>query len=117
MNDTDKLEHETRNDAAWHLLFEKYDILHHIEQEGCFQISATQIKEFREPRLMAKFDHIINLPKLFKQNKLSILPITRGDYIISHFDAYHKFEPMSPEVTRISLPYYIQSLDVDSITS
>lgn len=84
MNDTDKLEHETRNDAAWHLLFEKYDILHHIEQEGCFQISATQIKEFREPRLMAKFDHIINLPKLFKQNKLSILPITRGDYIISH---------------------------------
>lgn len=117
MNDTDKLEHETRNDAAWHLLFEKYDILHHIEQEGCFQISATQIKEFREPRLMAKFDHIINLPKLFKQNKLSILPITRGDYIISHFDAYHKFEPMSPEVTRISLPYYIQSLDIDSITS
>lgn len=74
MNDTDKLEHETRNDAAWHLLFEKYDILHQIEQEGCFQISATQIKEFREPRLMAKFDHIINLPKLFKQNKLSILP-------------------------------------------
>ena len=50
MNDTDKLEHETRNDAAWHLLFEKYDILHQIEQEGCYQISATQIKQFRDPR-------------------------------------------------------------------
>ncbi len=120
MSDTDKidkLEHESRNDAAWHLLFEKYDILHHIEQDGSFQISATQIKEYREPRLMAKFDHTINLPKLFKQNKLSILPITRGDYIISHFDAYHKFEPVSGEITRINLPYYIQSLNVDSITS
>lgn len=113
----DKLEHESRNDAAWHLLFEKYDILRHIEQDGSFQISAMQIKEYREPRFMAKFDHTINLPKLFKQNKLSILPITRGDYIISHFDAYHKFEPVSNEVTRISLPFYIQSLNVDYITS
>ena len=120
MSDTekiDKLEHESRNDAAWHLLFEKYDILHHIEQNGNFQISATQIKEFREPRLMAKFDHTINLPKLFKQNNLTMLPITRGDYIISHFDAYHKFEPVSSDIARISLPYYIQSLNVDSITS
>lgn len=113
----DKLEHESKNDAAWHLLFEKYDILHHVEQDGSFQISANQIKEYREPRLMAKFDHTINLPKLFMQNKLSILPITRGDYIISHFDAYHKFEPVLNEITKISLPYYIQSLNVDSITS
>lgn len=120
MSDTykiDKLEHESRNDAAWCLLFEKYDILHHIERDGSFQISAAQIKEFREPRLMAKFDHTINLPDLFKQNNLSILPITRGDYIISHFDTYHDFETISNDVTRISLPYYIQSLDVDSITS
>lgn len=117
MSDTDRLEHESKNDTAWRLLFEKYNILSHIEKDGSFQISAAQIKEFREPRLMAKFDHTINLPKLFKQNRLSILPITRGDYIISHFDAYHKFEPVSSDITRISLPYYIQSLDIDSITS
>lgn len=114
---TDKLEHESRNNNAWHILFDKYDILHHIEQDGSYQISAMQIKEYREPRLMAKFDHTINLPELFKKNKLSILPISRGDYIISHFDAYHKFEPLSSDITRISLPYYIQSLNVDSITS
>lgn len=118
MNDIDnKLEYESKNDVAWHLLFEKYDILHHIEQDGSFQISATQIKEYREPRLMAKFDHTINLPKLFKQNNLSILPVTRGDYIISYFDAYHRFEPVANDITRIRLPYYIQSLNVDDITS
>lgn len=113
----EKMETENLTDSAWRLLFEKYDILNHIERDGQFLISATQIKEFREPRLMAKFDHTINLPKLFKRNKLSILPLTRGDYVISHFDAYHRFETMSTEITNMSLPDHIQSLNVDSITS
>lgn len=114
---TNKLEHESRTDTAWRLLFEKYDIFHKIEQNGCFQISANQIKEFREPRLMTKFDHTVNLPDLFLKNNLSILPVTRGDYVISHFDAYHKFETLSNEITSVRLPYYIQSLNLDAMTS
>lgn len=105
------------NDVAWEHLFSKYDILNHINANGRFEISATQIKEFREPRLMAKFDHTINLPKIFSDNHLSILPITRGDYVISHFDAYHKFENDNIPVTRVTLPTYIQSLDSNSIPS
>lgn len=48
---------KSQNDKAWEALFEKYDILSHIESDGKFIISASQIKEYREPRLMAKFDH------------------------------------------------------------
>jgi hypothetical protein len=105
------------NDTAWEQLFSKYDILNQIEANGQFEISATQIKEFREPRLMAKFDHIINLPRIFADNQLAILPITRGDYVISHFEAYHKFENYTVPVTRVSLPTYIQSLDSNNIQS
>ncbi|GHS96501.1 hypothetical protein AGMMS50276_15000 [Synergistales bacterium] len=105
------------NDAAWEQLFTKYDILNQIDANGRFEISATQIKEFREPRLMAKFDHAINLPKVFSDNQLAILPITRGDYVISHFAAYHKFEDNNTPVTRVSLPTYIQSLDSNNIPS
>lgn len=105
------------NDIAWEKLFDKYDILKHIEETGAFQISAKQIKEVREPRLMVKFDHTINLPQLFADNGLSILPITRGDYVISHFDAYHKFEPDNAPITKVSIPPYIQSLDGDNIPS
>lgn len=108
---------ETLNDAAWQRIFDKYDILNVIEKEGFFNISATQIKEFREPRLMAKFDHTDDLPKLFLDNKLAILPVTRGDYIISHFAAYHKFEVDSVPITKVSLPTYIQSLDISNISS
>ncbi len=110
-------EAKSLNDKAWEALFDKYDILNQIDMRGSFQISATQIKEFREPRLMAKFDHTINLPKLFSDNALSILPITRGDYVISHFEAYHKFENTNATVTKVSLPAYIQSLDYNNITS
>jgi len=105
------------NDTAWEQLFVKYDILNRIEERGRFEISAAQIKEFREPRLMAKFDHAINLPEIFTDNKLAILPITRGDYVISHFNAYHVFEPDDAPITRLSLPSYIQSLDSNNIPS
>ncbi len=107
----------TKNDEAWNKLFEKYDILNKIEQNNSYKITAEQIIEFREPRLMTKFDHTINLPKIFTDNKLSILPVTRGSYIISRFNAYHNFENESSDIIRASLPLYIQSLDYSKIKS
>lgn len=105
------------NDTAWKFLFEKYNILDEIEKNGSFKISAEQIKEIREPRLMTKFDHKVNLPKLFSDNNLSILPISRGDYIISSFSAYKDFETPVSEIERVSIPPHIQSLIPQFIVS
>ncbi|MBR2207515.1 MAG: hypothetical protein IJ859_01765 [Synergistaceae bacterium] len=105
------------NDLAWEKLFDKYDVLQKIETDDCFYISAEKIKEFREPRLMAKFDHEINLPKVFSDNQLAILPITRGEYVISHFEAYNSFEGNDSPIVKCSLPPYLQSLNCDDITS
>ena len=99
-----------KNDTAWEGLFEKYRILDKIEREGQYIITADEIRKFREPRLMTKFDHKINLPAIFQNNGLSILPITRGEYIISSFSAYELFEEPTQEVYRISIPHYLQSL-------
>lgn len=52
---------------AWNKLFEKYDILNKIQNEGAYFITADQIKEFKEPRLMAKWDSSENLPSIFKK--------------------------------------------------
>lgn len=109
--------HKTQNDEAWEALFEKYDILGQIDKYGKFIISASQIKEYREPRLMAKFDHNINLPRIFFANHLAILPISRGDYVISHFTAYQPFSSLSRTVKYTSLPNYLQSLDANNISS
>ncbi len=98
------------NDRAWEQIFEKYHILKELSDKGSFSISANQIKEFREPRLMTKFDHRVNLPKIFLDNGLAILPVTRGDYVISSFEAYREFEEPSGDVRRVSIPAYLQSL-------
>lgn len=107
----------TSNDKAWQKLFDKYNILKNIETTNIFKISASQIREFREPRLMAKFDHAKNLPKIFVDNDLSILPVTRSDYVISHFDVYHNFEDSALSVENFSLPSHIQTLSYDNITN
>ena len=108
---------KSQNDKAWEALFKKYDILSKIELNGKFIISAAQIKEYREPRLMAKFDHNINLPQIFAKNNLAILPISRGDYIISHFEVYQPFEVVDKSITKVSLPANLQSLDAYNISS
>lgn len=59
---------------------------------------------------MTKFDHKINLPTIFADNRLAILPISRGDYVISSFSAYKEFEPPVNDVQRVSIPAHIQSL-------
>lgn len=107
----------TKNEIAWEKLFYEYKILEQIAENGKFVISANQIKEVREPRLMTKFDHHINLPEIFDKNKLAILPITRGEYVIGHFDIYHSFEKEPVDITRVQLPAYVQSLNIDNITS
>lgn len=105
------------NDDAWKKLFDKYQILDALNRDGRFLISAAQIKEFREPRLMTKFDHRINLPEIFSDNGLAILPVTRGDYLISSFDAYHNFESPAEETRRIRIPAYMQSLAPQHLVS
>lgn len=106
------------NKEAWQLLFNKYNILEKINQNGYFKITAKEINEYREARLMTKFDNSANLPELFKKNNLAILPITSNSYMVGKFQTYKKFDKIDDEeITKINFPEYIQSLDYNNITS
>ena len=110
----------SKNDDAWIKLFDKHSILEHIDQNGFYEISASEIKKVREPRLMTKFDHSSNRPEIFKKNKLSILPITRGKYTILKFDAYQKIDEESflkNSPIMMTKPNFLESIDFDNITS
>jgi hypothetical protein len=78
----------TKIDSAWGDLFDEYKILSNIEANGSFSISSSMINEIHEASLMAKFDQSVYLHRIFKKNKLSILPVTRGDYLIGPFVTY-----------------------------
>lgn len=107
-----------KNDYAWQQLFAKYHILRRVATEDFFVISAKQINEFREARLMTKFDHRANLPRIFTDHNLSILPVTRGTYVIGAFDAYADLSyQTNPTVTDIPFPAYLESIDYANIYS
>jgi hypothetical protein len=108
---------KTSLDATWELLFDKFNILDEINKNGYFIISADQIKTVKEPRLVTKFDHSINLPQLFKRHKISILPITRSSYLLSNHEMFFEFENITDYVEERSLPPSLESITKDSITS
>ena len=108
-----------KTESAWNALFDKYDIANRVVRDGSFSISAEQIKEFREPRLMAKFDHRKNLPAAFRKAGLGILPVSRGDYLIGPFDLFAPLpDPNSEAATeRASLPFGVESVTPTTISS
>lgn len=108
----------TKNDIAWEKLFEKYRILEEVEINGFFEIESTQINQERESRLMAKFDHYVNLPKIFRDNHLSLLSISRSKYVIGHFDMYCKVEYSSKVGAKsVESPLDIESIDSTNLYS
>ncbi len=104
---------------AWQALFQKYNILSEIEKNGSFPIKASQIKEYKEPRLMAKWDSSDALPELFRKNKINILPDSRSSYVLGDFILYQKLPELEEPVTQmaqVELPDF-ESIQVNEISS
>ena len=108
---------KSRNDIAWEKLFDKYKIIDNLLSDGHSLITSTNINEFREARLMTKFDHKSQLPKLFADNNLSILPTSRGGYVIGTFETFNDFNKDDVEITPIEFPTFLESLNYQDITS
>lgn len=104
----------------WEEIFFDFDIINNIDKKGCFKITADDIRKYKEPRLMTKFDYSKQLPKIFKENKLGILPIKNGEYIIGKYNLFKdisntKYEDIIP--IKKQLPSYIETIDPDNIYS
>lgn len=108
---------KSKNDIAWERIFEKYNILNTVAIHGSVSISSSHINEFREARLMTKFDHKSQLPILFEEHKLSILPTSRGGYEIGKFETFCDLIDEDIEVTPIKFPSFLESIDYKYITS
>ena len=104
----------------WEEIFNDLSILDEINEKGYFKISANQIRLYKEPRLMAKFDFSRQLPRIFKENNLGILPIKNGEYIIGKFNLFKKISNISyeeKEIVKVELPRFIETIDPDNIYS
>ncbi|HEX8196371.1 MAG TPA: hypothetical protein VF571_09300 [Pyrinomonadaceae bacterium] len=109
----------TKNDVAWETLFSQHNILSEIEQNGIYNISSTTVNTAREARLMAKFDKLSELPKIFRDNNLTILSISRGSYVIGKFNNYYKIktDDDEPDIVDKDLPLGIETIQPNNIYS
>lgn len=108
---------KSKNDMAWKAIFEKYCILDRLAKNGSVSISSIEINEFREARLMTKFDHRSQLPELFVEHKLSILPTSRGTYEIGAFETFCDFNKEDVEMVPVDFPTFLESIDYNDITN
>lgn len=114
---TSTTKQEFKNDTAWNKLFDQYDILEYIHRHGFYEIAAADIRPYREPRLMCKFDHENNLPKVFKENKLSILPLSRSKYVIGQFEIFQKVTYQKKKPITVSIPKHVETIDTSNLYS
>jgi hypothetical protein len=112
------MSNESKNDEAWKKLFDSLPILDKVDKSGFFEISATAINKYREARLMTKFDHALQRPGIFKDNDLTIQPITRGSYVIGRFDSYHSLpSDENIPIETIPFPHEIETIDPENLYS
>lgn len=105
-------------ERKWEQIFERYDVLSRIQRTGFYTITSTDINQFHEARLMTKFDHKNNLPQQFRDNHISILPLTRGSYVLGNFDTYKDIQyDTAIENITFSLPEHIESIDYNNLYS
>jgi hypothetical protein len=118
----------TQNDEAWGKIFERLPLLPEIEQHGFVYVSADDIKaasDMREPRLLASQGTKNSRPEIFKRNKLSILPVENGKYIIFRDEFVKTYYPLEKTLADVPTEEYqptkdyreYQSLDVRNLSS
>lgn len=109
---------KTVNDY-WKEIIHDYDIINKIDRNGQFIITANEIKKYKEPRLMAKWDSNDSLPGILKENKINILPISRNAYVMGKFNLYEPLPPLNEHVKNMSsvtIPSF-ETIDINNISS
>ncbi|MEI7858032.1 MAG: hypothetical protein WCH85_11095 [Methanomicrobiales archaeon] len=117
----------TQNDEAWGKIFDSPPLLPEIERQGFVYVTADAIKAAgsREQRLLDKLDTKDSRPNIFKQNKLSILPVENGKYIIFRDESAKTYFPLGKILAEVPAEEYLpkkdyseyQSLDVRNLSS
>lgn len=106
-----------KNEQAWRILFARLHILEQLEKANYISITSQEINTVREARLMTKFDHSYQLPAIFREHGLGILPTGRGRYLIGRFSIFHAVEPTPPDRIHVRPYYLFESISPTQINS
>ena len=104
-------------DRVWNSIERDYHYLDVIGSKGYFVISAEEIKKYKEPRLVTKFDTSEDIPEIFKKNNLSILPINRGTYLVSDIKTFLPLQEISQKPIGVAVSDDLTTARLSDISS
>lgn len=107
-----------KSDSAWERILLKHpDIISTIKAGGFYRIAASEIKKFREPRLMTKHDTSESVPAPLKDEGITVLPLSMTEYALGNFSLYEEFpDTGSLHKKLFSLPEF-ETLTVENLSS
>jgi hypothetical protein len=114
------MQSQTKNQKGWLAIDKKTDFIKKLQRQKSFYITAEEIKKIsgREPRLMAKFDHSVNRPEIFRKHGISIFPVSGNAYRLVRFNSYISLEytpsPVSLPASRLQSFESINASDISS---
>ena len=109
---------KSKNDIAWEALFDTHRILDSVRSTGFYEISGASISKERDPSLMTTFSHRIQLPSIFKQHELTIVPKSRSSYVIGNFSSYFDLPTGSlPTLEEMRFPATLETINPQDLYS
>lgn len=95
---------KTKNDLAWEGLFEAHRIQERLDTEAYVTLSANDLRQFREPRLMVKIDQSQNRPEIFRKLGLNVIALSDRTFAIGDFDLFFELPELSLKDLQILPP-------------
>jgi len=102
---------------VWEQIFHRLSVVQEVGRQGLFFITSKDLNEISKPlggpdaRNLVKYDHKKQLPPPFLRNKLAILPVARGEFIIGSFDIYAPLEDKNLAPLRsYQVPLHLETL-------
>lgn len=107
-------------EKAWETVVEQFNIVSRLNDAEFVDIQASELKRYFEPRLLAKIDHEKQLPPVFRENGIRILPLSISTYRLGRFEIFHSISE-SQDSTKVTapkrIPAFVKTLNAELITS
>ena len=108
-------------DDAWSEVLTAYRIIEAVDKFGMFDIKASELIQYKEPRLMCKLDHIEKIPPSLNDQEFTVLAIRNSVYRIARTYPYIEIDnsqyPKRLPDKVFELPRHLTTLPINNITS
>lgn len=109
----------SKRDQEWEIVFESLKIQSQLLDRPWVTVAASDIKSLGyEPRLLAKIDHSRDLPSIFKELNLGILPVSIDSYAVGYFNTFYPVGELQSGRKKLSIgASNFQTLDSKDFSS